>query len=760
MYKFIKLYVKLSFSIRVIFVFLKKLKITPMKKLTLLLIAFLCMQTLVAQKNVAIYWDASYSMKDRILERELQYLDNYFKKYTEATVTLVMFSNEELFRHQYTISKGDWSPIKRELENTIYDGGTSYLGLFKDKVDEYLLFSDGIGNMSKLKPPTDKPIHIVSSVVTPKTTDLKLIADLSSGRYVYLNNDLKKQFTQSVREDLVSGDDDGFVTGKVYGVEGDLPNVSVVNQSNGSGAASNSRGDYRIKADEGDILVFSYLGKKTVSVRVARADIINIGMANINEALDEVVLEAQVEKEELVNTGNEEVDKKRLGYSVETIGEDDISALDTDVQQAVKGQFSNFFLPNDTAIDNVDLSQFLGRGRNMSILLNQYGLIVVDGVPQEQSDSEFGGIKSNISSSLNPDIIASITYLKGLAATNKYGTLGRNGVLLITTKNSLVTKTDNNKPDKPLGTTATYSGNAAMVNKLPDTPYILALKASKNVDEAFEVYLKQREKFGNDPVFYFDACDYFKGWNNPLLSKRILSNVYELAFNDESALRALAYKQQEEQLYKDALLTLQRLIRIQPKHSQPYRDLALVNQYSGNYQDALDIYNRIDNNRNVGSANFTGIRNTINNDARNLIGLHGSTLNKANMNTLYSRPLKYKSRIIFEWNEMNAEFDLSIINPQNRYFTWSHTSAENSQRILQQHQQGYGLEEFYLTTSDVGEWKFNMKYYGNKTATKRPTYIKITIYKDFGSQSQTKTIKVVRLSDEDIEQTVAKLLIK
>lgn len=729
-----------------------------MKKLVLILLVCFSFQTIQAQKNVALYWDASYSMKDRNVEREFNFLDNYFKKNSEANVSLTMFSNDIILEQLFPVTNGDWSALRRELGSTIYDGGTSYSLLFKKPADEYLLFTDGMMNMDKLKAPTDKPIHIVSSVDETNKTDLMLISDLSEGRFVYLTTNLNT--VQNERKDeMESGDDDGMVTGLVSGYEGSLANVAVVNQTSGEGSATDTRGNYEIKAEEGDVLIFSYLGKKTVSVRVNRADIINITMVDVKENLDEVVLTAEAEVEEVVNTGNTTVDKKRLGYSVEQITSDDITEQDITVQQAVQGQFTNFTLPNDTAIDNFDLTQFLGRGRNMTILLNQFGLVVVDGVPQETSDSAFGGFKSRQLGTLNPDIIASITYLKGLAATNKYGTLGRNGVLLITTKMAQVSESTGQVEDKPLGTTMTYTGSAQDIAALSDAPYMKSLTSSNSIDDAFSAYLNEREANGDSPSFYFDAFDYFEGWNNPLISKRVLSNVYEIANDDAKMLKVLAYKQQASGYYKDAENTYKRIVKLESKKSQSYRNLALANSYAGNYQDALDLYNRMESNSNVGGSDFTGLYKTVFNETRNLISQHGNDINTQGTDDKFLRPTKYKVRIVFEWNDLDAEFDVNIINPQNRYFTWSHTQAENSQNILTEHQQGYGLEEFYLTDSDRGEWKFNVTYYGKTSSDKNPTYLKITTYKNFGYPTQTKSIKVVKLDKKNIEQTVSSVLV-
>ncbi|RLD29151.1 MAG: hypothetical protein DRI75_04330 [Bacteroidetes bacterium] len=727
-----------------------------MKNMILLLVFWFGFQNINAQKQIAIYWDVSYSMKDRKIDRELQYLNNYFKKYQVANVTLVMFSNDIILKETYAIKAGNWTNLKQELQNTIYDGATSFSNLFKDNFEESFLFSDGIENLDKFRPPTDKPLHIISTLPCTNAVYLKLAADLSSGSYVYLNSELEQANKIEKIEQLFSGEPEGYVTGTISGIEGPLINVSVINKNSNQGIASSAVGTYKIKAIEGDILTFTYLGKKTVNIRVTKADVFNITMGDIEENLDEVVITSEVKKVELVNTGNNKVDKKRLGYSIESIGEEEISGLDTDVKLAVKGQFAGLEIQNNTAQDRVDLSQFLGRGKNMTITGNQYGLIVLDGVPLAQSNSGAGGGFVSDTSFINPDMIVDITYLKGLAATNKYGAKGMNGVLLITTKNAVGDKANRKKKNK-LGTTATYSGNAQLISELPEVSYIKVLKTSKTIDQAFQNYLLQREQHGNKPEFYLDTYDYFRGWNSELLSKRVLSNVYEIAFSDVKALRALSYKQQANRNYKDAVVTLKRVQKLESKQSQSYRDLALANNYAGNYIESLKIYDNIDNNRSVGNIVLLGMNKTITNETKNLIALHRNQLNVQGINQKFLRPIKYKARVVFEWNNFDAEFDLNIINQQKRFFTWSHTIAENSQRILQEKELGYGLEEFYLTSSDLGEWTFNMKYYGNRSKLDQPTYVKITIYKNFGSANETKDIKVVRLHKKDIEQNVVKL---
>jgi len=740
-----------------------------MKYISIGVIILFCALNLSAQKKVDIYWDASYSMSDRLLDRELQFLDNYFKKHTDTDVGLVVFSNDIILQENYAVVDGNWDDLKAELEKTIYDGATSYENLFKQDFDECLLFTDGIENLNKLKPPTKRPIHVISTAAKANSINLKLISGLSSGTYINLKNQIIEPEIENKTVQIIPKSTEGEVSGYITDAVGILANVNIINKNTDIGSTSSSNGAFHIAAKEGDVLVFTFLGKKTVNIRVAKARAINISMQDIGESLDEVVILGNNEKEELVNTGNTTVNKRRLGYATETIGEEAISAIDTDVKQAVSGQFSNLKLDNNGASSKVDLSKFLGRGQGMTITGNQYGLVVVDGVPQQTSDSsEFNtrGVSSfnqenggTSLSHISPEMIHSVTYLKGLAATNKYGTLGRNGVLLITTKNG-IGGTDLTKKNNKLGTTATYSGSAEAINELANTSYIKALKASKTIEEAFDSYLKQRQTHGQKPEFYLDVYDYFNGWENDFLSERILSNVIEISFDDVNMLRALSYKQQARNDYKGAVLTLERVLDLKQSQAQSYRDLALAHVYAGNYQEALKLYDKVDKNRGVGNSNFSGIKKTMVNDAKNLISKHKTVLNTTGINAFYLKPIKYKARIIFEWNNLNSEFDLNIINPQKRFFTWSHTKDENVERITQEQEMGYGLEEFYLRSSDIGEWTFNIKYYGQTSKNKAPTFVKITTYKNFGSPNETKEIKVIRLDEKNIEQTVAKLMVK
>ncbi len=64
-------------------------------------------------------------------------------------------------------------------------------------------------------------------------------------------------------------------------------------------------------------------------------------------------------------------------------------------------------------------------------------------------------------------------------------------------------------------------------------------------------------------------------------------------------------------------------------------------------------------------------------------------------------------------------------------------------RIRSEKELGYSMADFLLDDELPGIWKVNTTYHGNKQLT--PTYLKATIYRNYGSRLQSKEIKVFRL---------------
>lgn len=715
-----------------------------MRKYLLLLITVLICHSLSSQQNlkkITLLWDTSYSMIDRNLDNDLNYLNEYFSKNMNSDVILVKFSNDVILNQTYSIRNSNWSDLKNELQNTTYDGSTNYKKLEVAETDQVLLFSDGYSFQTKF-PKIKSPLIVISSNKKFNSDFFTLITKDSGKEFIDLS---------ALQTNTSNASEFKIISGRVSDENGYLSDVVVFSRDNNLQTLTDSLGNFSIEAKIRGILEFRYVGKNTILSRISDATKKNIYMTNGNMVLDELVLENN--KKEVIDNGFSKQDKKRIGYSIETLSGDEIIPSNTDVKDAVSGKFSGVKIGA-----NDDLSQFVGRGLGTTILGNQYGLIVVDGFVIKQSDSSRDNGFIADTGFINPENIESVTYLKGLAATNIYGSDGSNGVLLIKTKTG--TSSYKKKKKRQLGNTPTYIDDTE-INEIIDKPYIKEISQTKTIEEAYSVYISQRELYGKEISFFFDMASYFKNWNNAYLMKRILSTVLEINKTlDLELLRVLAFKYNEFGMFDEAIKIYKKIISIQPNESQVYRNLALSYQLNKQFVKAQQVYDKILNNKYDDVDSFSGLKQTINTEYKNLVALHNSSLVTANIPDFYKKNAEYDTRIVFEWSHFNAEFDLQIVNPQRRYFTWSHTKKEESSRFIKEASQGYGLEEFFITKKDKGEWLFNITYYGKNTGNNLlPTYLKITVYNHYGKPNQTKTESVKELNDLNKKETILNLKI-
>ncbi|HBR54396.1 MAG TPA: hypothetical protein DEA82_09510, partial [Flavobacteriaceae bacterium] len=69
----------------------------------------------------------------------------------------------------------------------------------------------------------------------------------------------------------------------------------------------------------------------------------------------------------------------------------------------------------------------------------------------------------------------------------------------------------------------------------------------------------------------------------------------------------------------------------------------------------------------------------------------------------------------------------------------------NAALLKQEIAQGVSSKEFIIDESIPGRWLINVKHFGT-TEIDNPTYLKYTIYRNYGLPSETKEVKVIDLS--------------
>ena len=214
-----------------------------------------------------------------------------------------------------------------------------------------------------------------------------------------------------------------------------LPGVTVLLKGTSKGTATDMEGRYTLPVPKADViqLMFSFLGMETQTVTYAGKDTINVVLKESVNTLDEVVV---------VNTGYEQVDKRKLTSAITSIKADDIrvpglNTIDMMLEGNVPGMM---FMQNSGQLGAAPRLRIRGTS---TLLGNQEPLWVVDGIirtdpvdidPSELNDLDFVNLLGNAISGLDPESIEQIDVLKDASATAIYGARAANGVIVITTK--------------------------------------------------------------------------------------------------------------------------------------------------------------------------------------------------------------------------------------------------------------------------------------------------------------------------------------
>ena len=218
------------------------------------------------------------------------------------------------------------------------------------------------------------------------------------------------------------------VTGVVSDDQGmPLPGATVLEQGTTNGVSTDFDGNFSIDVAEGGVLEISFVGYETAVVTVGQDDVINVSLAQGNQLEEVIVTSLGIKRE-----------KQALGYAVSEVESDALEQRgEGNIGRILTGKASGVQITNQSGISGSGTSIVI-RGFNTFSQGNQ-PLFIVDGVPFSSDTNAQGGfVDGNNGSSrfldLDPNNIESVNVLKGLAAATLYGTQGRNGVILITTK--------------------------------------------------------------------------------------------------------------------------------------------------------------------------------------------------------------------------------------------------------------------------------------------------------------------------------------
>lgn len=569
------------------------------------------------------------------------------------------------------------------------------------------------------------------------------------------------------------------IHGRITQAGAPLPDVHVTNLATGVHIGSDKEGMYRIKASPKEELRFTYVGMDTVSVIVEDITrILNIKMNLRVEELEEVtvsktILKGQKELEleydsnpNIIKSAYGYLNKETSSYSLRIIAEDEFEYA-PNLTAVINGRFAGVTAFCDPFTDELKVYM----RSSMSIPDTKTILAQSLSLTKKAPMSTYGGggaiydvdgvIMYSVPCSVVWGSIRRIAFISSLAGVTRYGSLGKGGVVVINTKNGTHTpKEANGAPyDRARLRNNYLTEEVAEVEgqgaSLPS--YLKELRDSGSIQAAKTIFENNKATYAHHPFFYLDSYRHFyETEKEKTYAEGILDTYMALAGNNPVLLKAMAYILEAQGRQEKAHSVYKQVYKLRPEYAQSFIDMANSYRDLDKPESAASLYARHSYLLDKGllPKDSLELSPLMEREVDNLFALDNGSLK---IQKRKKTDDENNTRLVFEWNDSEAEFNLQFVNPGNQYFEWKHTQEEMPDRIRSEKELGYSMADFLLDEELLGNWKINATYHGNKQLT--PTYLKVTVYRNYGSRLQSKEVHVFKLATKGINQHLFNLRI-
>ena len=324
----------------------------------------------------------------------------------------------------------------------------------------------------------------------------------------------------------------------------------------------------------------------------------------------------------------------------------------------------------------------------------------------------------------------------------------------------------------------------------PKTPYLDALTAA-STEDAYRVYLKERETHGSSPAFYIDCAGWFYKAGRPFEADRILTNLAEFKLEDAALWRAMGWRAREAGSYLLAVRAFRKVLALRGEEAQSRRDLALVLMEQAKACVARDERDSKDG-RDVEGAKvwleeamrlFADAAFNVNarRSGRRGNDFQVSVLALEELNGLiawvnavdwpdgkkpavpvfdaaYRRDLPVKLRIVMSWDADETDIDLHVLEPNGEEAFYGHRRTAEGGFVSEDVTTGYGPEEYLKKELESGVYKVLTNYFAShQTALTGPATVTATVYTDWGTAAEKRQVLTLRLDKPKDKQLIGEV---
>ena len=760
-------------------------------------------------KSIGLIWDVSLSSYKRDSKKELELLDLYFKKMPSVAVSLYLAGFHFEKKADYVVSNGDWAELRKTLEAITYDGGTNYAKIEIPKKDEILFFTDGLSTLSDATlPETKQPLYTITSSVTANYAFLNYQAIKTGGAFLNLNT-LKTEDALTLlthRNFLFYGIKNNNTVVETYPMEGTpvTPNFSVAGIS--------------LLPTNQVTLLFGYdaehLTEQTLSISSNKETSSDLNIEKLWAQKKIANLEIQYNKnaEEIETLGKkfgiitpntslivletvndyilyDIVPPAELREEFDKIKKTQLATTNAKTKsnweniESYHNALENWWKKNIKFVKKTPLPAPKGKkkgtyrtmarrdrmyDRNAAVTIDQPTGDVEKVVEVVESDAGREQMYENAPVSTTEeikskeisdtaanarieqvDVDVNETYLRknfDKSEEIKYRDGDRNSAIVYDTL-------PNGKIFARRNQIKTNSWN-------PDRIYLKALEKVTPA-EKYALYLKLREANQANPSYYFDVATHFYNTGDTEKALLVLSNIAELDLENHQLYKSLLFVLRQWGANELALHVAKKIATWRTHEPQSYRDLALTLEDNKQYQEAYDTLLKSLETNYYGemSGIYEGIEDIILMDINRLAATHKINTGKLDKKYIDAKPVDL--RIILNWNQMDTDIDLHIIEPTNEECYYAHKDTEIGARFSKDFTQGYGPEQYLLRNSIKGKYQIKTNYFGETKLTENgPATVLVEIYMKDKTGKIVRKLQTIQLGKVKENQNLAEITIE
>lgn len=292
----------------------------------------------------------------------------------------------------------------------------------------------------------------------------------------------------------------------------------------------------------------------------------------------------------------------------------------------------------------------------------------------------------------------------------------------------------------------------------PDRLYLKAL-ASAPKEKQYELYFELRNGQERNPSFYFDVAHFFYNQGDVKKALQIISTIADLGLENHQLYKTLTYTLRQWQDYEDALFTARQIAKWRAHEPQSLRDYALALEDAGKYQEAFDQLIKALEVNYYGemSGQYEGVEDIILMDINRLTIEHKG-LKTGKLDKKYLAKMPVDIRIIMNWNQMDVDLDLHIIEPNGEECYYAHKETQAGARFSKDFTEGYGPEQYLIRNGLKGKYQIKTNYFGERELTESgPATVMVEIYTT-RAEKTTKTLKTIQLGKIKENEILAEIV--